>query len=1117
MATQQTAPILRHLRGLVLAEAIRRLTDRELLRLFVEACDETAFAALVQRHGRLVLSVCRHVLRHEQDAEDAFQAVFLVLARKASSIHKADSVASWLYGVAHRTAMKAKTTAARRRASEKQAEERAAEQPAAAASLRELQALLDEEVLRLPEKYRAPFVLCCLEGKSREEAARELGWKEGTVSSRVAHAREQLRQRLARRGVTLSAALCAGAIAEGASAAVPAALAEATVGRAVLFTTGSAAGVVSEPVITLAGGVLKAMVLSHFKAGLILALVLGTVGVGAGLSMFPSPAETKQEAPEKQIAQQPPREVKQPVRTDSHGDPLPEGAIARIGTVRLRHDGLVTSLAFAPDGKTLVSAGLERTLGIWDVASGKLLRRLVGHNDFVRAVAVSPDGKTIASASLDKTVRLWDFATGKELSQLPEVPDPVLLLAFAADGKTLVSVSGTGTIRRWRTADGKDDGQWQVGDRLILLATACSPDGKILALSDRNNKIHLWDTVAGKEERVLEDLAAPVAGLAFSPDGRRLVSNEGRGSFQFWRVDTGKKEDQWQTNTTVIFRGQTLAFSPDGKYLAGAESGRQVNNRNSLHLWDVATGEEVRVLRGHGGDVWFLCFSPDGKTLASCGADGTIRLWDVETGRDLHPSDGHGGMVTSLAFLPDGKSLVSSSGDRTIRVWDAHTGKEQRRMEVPRKEVPATFPWTPFMTTDGRGLLAGNDDKKICFWDASTGKECRDPLVLEKQVLSLALSPDGKTLLTGEFGNQVRTWDVPSGKELSSLAVQGSVSDVAFSPQGKKLVVYSERNVTWFLRELDTGKELARLVAKDERGKYLNVNYLQHAFSPDGRTVAVSFAGKTIHLFETATGQERKEFAQHPDYTGAVAFAPDGRTLASGCWDGTIRFWDVASGKEQAARSGAQRLVLRLAYAPNGKTLASGGGDTTILIWDVPTRARQPAASVLADKELEDLWADLAASDARQAGRAIDKLTASPKQAAAFLQGRLRPVEAADAKVVARLIADLDSTSFAVRDQARKELEKLGDRAESALRRALEDKPVLETAKRLRTLLDRLADPFSSPESLRQYRALEVLESLDTASSRPVLEALAKGADSWQTREAKASLRRLLQRTAAHE
>src|SRR5438445_4404398 len=238
MARRALDRVVRHIRGLAHQTPGPECSDAQLLGQYAAQRDELAFAALVRRHGRLVRAVCRHVLHQEEDIEDAVQATFLVLARKAVSIRKRASLASWLHGVAFRIALNARKATLRRRAFEKHSANRTPEQPAAEAALHELQTLLDKEVQRLPEKLRAPFVLCCLEGLSKGEAARELRWKEGTVSGRVAQARKQLQTRLMRRGVTLATVLAAVALAPQASAAP--ALVHATI-HGVLAPLGSQA------------------------------------------------------------------------------------------------------------------------------------------------------------------------------------------------------------------------------------------------------------------------------------------------------------------------------------------------------------------------------------------------------------------------------------------------------------------------------------------------------------------------------------------------------------------------------------------------------------------------------------------------------------------------------------------------------------------------------------------------------------------------------------------------------------------------------------------------------------------------------------------------------------
>ncbi|OAI54577.1 hypothetical protein AYO44_03275 [Planctomycetaceae bacterium SCGC AG-212-F19] len=286
MAQAPISQLVGYLRRLVRMPAGDALTDRLLLERFVACHDEAAFAELVGRHGAMVLGVCHRVLRDDHAAEDAFQAVFLVLARKAGAVGWQDSIASWLYAVAYRTAQRSRANARRRREQERQASSMADPEALAAVDARELRALLDEELLRLPEKYRAPLVLCYLEGKTNEEAARLLGWSKGTVSGRLARARDMLGGRLRRRGVMLSAGGLVAIIAEQSAiaAAVPRLAAE-TARAAVSFAGLAAPGAVPASLtsIALAEGVLHAMFLSRLRVAAMLVLALFVFGGGIAL------------------------------------------------------------------------------------------------------------------------------------------------------------------------------------------------------------------------------------------------------------------------------------------------------------------------------------------------------------------------------------------------------------------------------------------------------------------------------------------------------------------------------------------------------------------------------------------------------------------------------------------------------------------------------------------------------------------------------------------------------------------------------------------------------------------------------------------------------------------
>jgi RNA polymerase sigma factor (sigma-70 family) len=282
MAQEPLRVLIRQLRQLTGPSGDGGLPDGQLLERFVSQRDEAAFELLVWRHGAMVLSLCRRLLRHEQDAEDAFQATFLILARKAASIGKREAVASWLYKVAYRVALAARKTTARHGTQALSLDVPAREEDDLV--WRDLRPVLDEEVSRLPERYRTPFVLCYLEGKTNEEAAEMLGCPKGTVLSRLSRARERLRKRLARRGLALTAGALATVVADrGQAAVLSAEMVENTVKAALAVAAGQAAAAVSSQAAALMEGVLRAMFLNKVKAILGIVVMVGVLGLTTGL------------------------------------------------------------------------------------------------------------------------------------------------------------------------------------------------------------------------------------------------------------------------------------------------------------------------------------------------------------------------------------------------------------------------------------------------------------------------------------------------------------------------------------------------------------------------------------------------------------------------------------------------------------------------------------------------------------------------------------------------------------------------------------------------------------------------------------------------------------------
>jgi RNA polymerase sigma factor (sigma-70 family) len=303
MATSHMSGVIQHLRRAVLLRDGAGLTDGQLLEDYISRRDEAAFAVLVRRHAPMVWGVCRRVLRNDHDAEDAFQATFLVLVRKAASITSRELLANWLYGVAHQTGLKARAIAAKRKGRESQVKEMPEPKVTQQEVWHDLQPLLDEELSRLPDKYRVPIVLCDLEGKTRKEAAQLLGCPEGTVAGRLARARVMLAKRLAQRGVTLSGGALAVVLSEKvASAGVPTSVVSSTIKAASLFAAGQTAGVISAKVAALTEGVVKAMSVTKIKSVLTVVLVVGLAlgGIGAGFGLFTNSVAVARTEPPKQ-------------------------------------------------------------------------------------------------------------------------------------------------------------------------------------------------------------------------------------------------------------------------------------------------------------------------------------------------------------------------------------------------------------------------------------------------------------------------------------------------------------------------------------------------------------------------------------------------------------------------------------------------------------------------------------------------------------------------------------------------------------------------------------------------------------------------------------------------
>jgi WD40 repeat protein len=795
-----------------------------------------------------------------------------------------------------------------------------------------------------------------------------------------------------------------------------------------------------------------------------------------------------------------------PPATDRHGDPLPAGALARLGTGRLRHPNRVVALAWSADAKVLVASegdfpgyrglgwgrGAEGSVRLWDAATGSELRRLGGPAGINEFLAVG--GDVLLAAGGEHGARLWRLPGGEEMTT-PAGLGGVRCATLSSDGKSLAAGS-PGLVRLFDLKSRNEVRRFGLGNAHVL-AVRFAPDGKALAVAFYRNPgdqgVCLWDVGTGRE---LAKLPAAVDGgtVALSPDGKVLAAGTYNQPVRTWGVATGKAIH------TLGGRGggfaRSLAFSPDGKALLAVRSDGPV-------LWDVETGKELRRFGGKWLSAYAGALSPDGKALAV--NDGhAVRLFETDTGKELLPSAASVGMVEAVAFSPDGKvALTAGAG---VQVWETVSGKHLAGLATGSPVGAAVF------APDGRSVVVGySREQAIRRLDWHSGQELRrfdgDPGEVEflglldagRSVVSMCQvhTTRGPTTTTQRRDGALRVWDLATGKPTRRFAVR-PMYRATCSLDGRRLAGGLGRFGAW---DALSGRELLRL------DKPTHVRAL--ALTPDGRRLVASEFARPIRVWEVATGLEMGRLAGHDGVTLALAVSPDGHAVASGGSDGTVRLWELETGKELRRLKGHQGPVLAVAFSPDGRRLLSGSRDTTGLIWDVDGALSAPAAGPLTAKEVERLWLTLAGADSAAALRAVRRLARAPGQALPYARDALGRAPVVEAGRLARLLADLDADDFARREAAGAELARLGKLAEAAMKRALEGRPTPEARRRIGAILKKLDDRLS-PAELQALRGVEVLELIGTPAARKVIESVAARAPTPRAgEETRAALARL--------
>jgi WD40 repeat protein/serine/threonine protein kinase/tetratricopeptide (TPR) repeat protein len=612
---------------------------------------------------------------------------------------------------------------------------------------------------------------------------------------------------------------------------------------------------------------------------------------------------------------------------------------------RMTHDGLTTA-AFSPDGRKVVSGGKDRSARLWDPSTGQPIGSPLMHQNIVSSVAFSPDGQKVLTASHDKTARVWDAGTCRPLGPPMTHPGPVYVACFSPDGNVIVTGSLEGA-QRWDARTGNPLGP-PLPHRWTVYALAFSPDGKLLLTGSGRDEgaAQLWDSASG------HPLGSPVPHngivhqVAFSPDGAVALSiGGGDQRLRLWDTSSGQL-----LASPARLLGMYPSFHPDGRSILLTDEDKQISR-----VWNLGTGiflprlpdhdVGIRGARDAGAPATsrryaYAAVSPDGTRVATHGVP-RARLWDVATGQSIGPGfPQRWAGAGPVAFSPDGtkvalvsNNLEAGTWDCTIQLADAKSGRPLAPAIEPIDTVKALA-----FNPDGSLLATGDFSDGVQLWDATSGMPVGPRLQQANLVLALAFSPDGTKLAVGttndrgKNNSQVRLWDLTTGGPIGEpMKHPESVFYVAFSPDGRTLLSVSYDGMAWRW-DARTTQSLGPPIPHP-------TGFQAAVFRGDSQAVLTGTKGGTVRLWDLSTGQPLSPPANRPSTLTALAFRPDGAAFAAGYADGVSRLWDVATARLIGPPLVQGGSVLAVAFLPDGQTLLSVDNSADIHAWKVPPPA----------------------------------------------------------------------------------------------------------------------------------------------------------------------------------
>src|SRR5262245_61237395 len=577
------------------------------------------------------------------------------------------------------------------------------------------------------------------------------------------------------------------------------------------------------------------------------------------------------------------------------------------------HAGDVRTVAFSPDGQTLVTGSEDKTAIVWDLSSGRSLHVLSGHTAVVNSASFSPDGSQILTASKDKTARVWDMATGREVFLLEGHSNDIPWVGFTPDGKTIASVSLDRTARLWNAQTGKQQDLLAGHDKAIKAGTF-SPDGRYLATASDDMTVRIWEVATGEGVATLAGHTGAVTGVAFDGTSRRVLSVSDReGTARLWDVSV--------TPTAHVLNGmqdglRSATFAADGTHILVQTA------QNAYQLWDADSRERIDVPAFQDGRTRTAAFNPKGdRILVETGS--SALMLNAMTGRLVAEMRGNAGDFYRHMWFRDGLGLVTRSRDnRIVLLWNPETGQLVRRLDGYEGPVD-----------DWASSRAGNRfyvRSKGFFYvfDREMGDFVRRLGRLDSNITHAGISDDARRIFSVHANDSISLWNVDTGEE---KPVEGVFERPLIIPAwGRgRIIVWSRGTATIQLWNTETLQLVKTLELRNEHPMSVKI-------SPDGQVIAASFYDRTVHLWAIDTGAELPIILRHEDRVATIAFSSDNRWLATAA-DKTVYLWERAGGQFRQSLKGHTGAVTGVAFSGDNRRILTWAEDNTALLWSVAT------------------------------------------------------------------------------------------------------------------------------------------------------------------------------------